>query len=98
MGNLSREEVVAFLAKARPDMSEKDWKEADLITVLSWAIPYYNAWLENGLIKKPVNKPHGGRHLFECKSCSKQIWLTTDVFLKGYLSGECLDCKSIRGE
>lgn len=49
---LEREEVVAFLKMARSDMSVEDWKDADLITVLSWALPSYQSWLNNGLIPK----------------------------------------------
>ncbi|UED76085.1 hypothetical protein [Brevibacillus sp. DP1.3A] len=52
MRNLSKDEVIDFLKQARPDLTEEDWKEADLITVLSWALPTYYSWLNNGHISR----------------------------------------------
>jgi hypothetical protein len=43
---LSKEEVIVFLKKARPDMTIDDWKYADIVTVLQWAIPTWNTWKE----------------------------------------------------
>lgn len=43
---------------------------------------------------KAVNEPGPERKLFTCKTCGKSIWLTTDVFLKAYTSGYCLDCRT----
>ncbi len=89
---LNREEVIAFLAHLRPEMTEDDWKEVDLISTLSWAIPHYNAWLEDGFRKMEIEPKHN-RHLYGCKRCSRQMWLTTDLFLKAHLRGSCPDCK-----
>jgi hypothetical protein len=52
MDNLKREEVLKFLKLARPEFTEQDWGNADLITVLSWAIPTYQTWEKNGLLKQ----------------------------------------------
>lgn len=39
---LTRDQVLAFLKGARPDLTEDDWREkADVVTVLSWALPMY---------------------------------------------------------
>ena len=51
---LTDDEVLAFLKEARPDLTERDWRNtASLITVLSWALPNYakqqNKVLENDL-------------------------------------------------
>jgi hypothetical protein len=48
MSDLTKAEVVEFLKKARPDI--KDWDKADCITVLTWAIPTYQAWKEKGFL------------------------------------------------
>jgi hypothetical protein len=38
---LTNEQVLAFIAGIRPDLSVVDWKKADVLTVLSWALPLY---------------------------------------------------------
>jgi len=40
MHYLTREQVLKILSKYRPDFSEDDWREADVISVLSWLLPY----------------------------------------------------------
>ena len=45
---LNREQVVEFLKTARADLTEDDWKDADVITVLQWALPAYQKWTNNG--------------------------------------------------
>lgn len=36
---MTRAEVYAWLRKHRPDLRPDDWKRADVVSVLSWAIP-----------------------------------------------------------
>ena len=38
---LSREEVYDFLESVRSDMSRENWRNADLLTTLQWALPEY---------------------------------------------------------
>ncbi|KKO51123.1 hypothetical protein [Paenibacillus sp. DMB20] len=45
---LKREQVAEFLKAARADLTEDDWKDADLITVLQWALPTYQKWTNHG--------------------------------------------------
>lgn len=45
---LNREQVVEFLKTARADLTEDDWKDADVITVLQWALPTYQKWTNYG--------------------------------------------------
>ncbi len=38
---LTRDEVFIFLEEVRSDMSKENWRNADLVTALTWALPEY---------------------------------------------------------
>lgn len=42
---LSRQQVFTFLETIRSDMSRENWRNSDLITVLTWALPEYAKYL-----------------------------------------------------